>query len=68
MMLDGKTKGIPGGVAPFPLSEIAAKGWNLLGPQVLHRQYCHRWWPVLPLQLSGWEPFNPPCVFHQPGV
>ena len=30
MMLDGKTKGIPGGVAPFPLSEIAAKGWNLL--------------------------------------
>ncbi|MGV8950713.1 MAG: amino acid deaminase [Cypionkella sp.] len=29
-MLDDRTKGIPGGVAPFPLAEIGAKGWNVL--------------------------------------
>lgn len=28
--LDGRTKGIPGTTAPFRLSEIAAKGWNVL--------------------------------------
>jgi D-serine dehydratase len=30
LMLDGNTKGMPGGVAPFRLDSIAAKGWNLL--------------------------------------
>lgn len=29
-LLDGRTKGIPGTVTPFPLSEIAAQGWNVL--------------------------------------
>ncbi len=29
-MLDHKTKGMPGGIQPFPMSEIAAKGWNVL--------------------------------------
>ena len=29
-ILDGRTKGIPGTSAPFPLGEIAAKGWNVL--------------------------------------
>lgn len=29
-MLDGRTKGIPGGIAPFPLAAIGAKGWNVL--------------------------------------
>src|SRR3569833_873126 len=29
-MLDGRTKGIPGTAAPFPLSELAGKGWNVL--------------------------------------
>lgn len=29
-MLDDRTKGIPGGVLPFPLAEIGAKGWNVL--------------------------------------
>lgn len=29
-LLDHRTKGIPGGTAPFPLAEIGAKGWNLL--------------------------------------
>ncbi len=35
MMLDGKTKGIPGGVAPFPIAEIGAKGWNLLAEDLV---------------------------------
>lgn len=30
IMLDHKTKGMPGGIASFPMSEIAAKGWNVL--------------------------------------
>jgi D-serine dehydratase len=30
IMLDHKTKGMPGGIAPFPMSEIAAKHWNVL--------------------------------------
>ncbi len=30
IMLDHKTKGMPGGIAPFPMAEIAAKGWNVL--------------------------------------
>ena len=30
IMLDHKTKGMPGGIQPFPMSEIAAKGWNVL--------------------------------------
>lgn len=30
LMLSGLVKGIPHGVAPFPITEIAAKGWNLL--------------------------------------
>jgi D-serine dehydratase len=29
-LLDHRLKGIPGGVAPFPLEAIGAKGWNLL--------------------------------------
>jgi D-serine dehydratase len=29
-MLDHKTKGMPGGIAPFPMGEIGAKGWNVL--------------------------------------
>lgn len=29
-LLDGRTKGIPGTTAPFPLSQIAQKGWNVL--------------------------------------
>jgi D-serine dehydratase len=29
-MLDGRVKGIPGGVAGFPLGSIGAKGWNIL--------------------------------------
>lgn len=29
-MLDGRTKGIPGTASPFALSEIGAKGWNVL--------------------------------------
>lgn len=30
LMLDHKTKGMPGGTAPFPMSEIAARRWNIL--------------------------------------
>ena len=30
IMLDHKTKGMPGGIQPFPMAEIAAKGWNVL--------------------------------------
>lgn len=30
LRLDHRTKGIPGGTAPFPLGAIAAKGWNVL--------------------------------------
>jgi len=30
IVLDGSVKGIPGDVAPFPLGEIGAKGWNVL--------------------------------------
>jgi D-serine dehydratase len=30
LTLDGRTKGIPGDVAGFPLGEIGAKGWNVL--------------------------------------
>lgn len=29
-LVDGRTKGIPVGTAPFPLAEIGKKGWNLL--------------------------------------
>ncbi len=29
-ILDGRTKGIPGNVEPFPLGEIAKQGWNVL--------------------------------------
>jgi D-serine dehydratase len=29
-VLDGRVKGIPGGVAGFPLGSIGGKGWNLL--------------------------------------
>ena len=29
-LLDHKTKGMPGGIAPFPMGEIGAKGWNVL--------------------------------------
>ena len=29
-LLDGTTKGIPGSARPFPLSAIAAQGWNVL--------------------------------------
>ncbi len=29
-MLDGRVKGIPSGVAPFRLGQIAEKGWNVL--------------------------------------
>lgn len=29
-MLEHKTKGMPGGITPFPMSEIAQKGWNVL--------------------------------------
>ena len=29
-LLDGRVKGMPGGVKPFRLDEIGAKGWNLL--------------------------------------
>ncbi len=29
-LVDQRTKGIPGGVEPFPLAEIGRKGWNLL--------------------------------------
>ena len=29
-ILDGRTKGIPGTAAPFKLSEIGTKGWNVL--------------------------------------
>jgi D-serine dehydratase len=35
MMIDGKTKGIPGGVAPFPIEQIGAKGWNLLAEDLV---------------------------------
>lgn len=28
-MLDARTKGIPGGVAPFRVGDIAARGWNV---------------------------------------
>lgn len=28
--LDGRTKGIPANAAPFPLSELGGKGWNVL--------------------------------------
>lgn len=30
-LLDERTKGIPGGTPPFPLGDIADKGWNVLG-------------------------------------
>ncbi len=29
-LLDGRIKGLPGGLAPFPLAAIGAKGWNVL--------------------------------------
>ena len=29
-VLDDRSKGIPGGVAPFPLADIASQGWNVL--------------------------------------
>ncbi len=29
-LIDDRTRGIPGGIAPFPLREIGRKGWNLL--------------------------------------
>jgi D-serine dehydratase len=29
-LVDQRTKGIPGGVAPFPLTEIGRRGWNVL--------------------------------------
>ncbi|EAR52721.1 hypothetical protein OG2516_00804 [Oceanicola granulosus HTCC2516] len=29
-MLDGRTKGVPGTAAPFPLEEIGRQGWNVL--------------------------------------
>lgn len=29
-LLDGRTKGIPATVAPFPLADIGQKGWNVL--------------------------------------
>lgn len=28
--VDGRTKGIPGGTAPFPLEEVGLRGWNVL--------------------------------------
>ncbi|MEE8246970.1 MAG: amino acid deaminase [Alphaproteobacteria bacterium] len=31
LRIDGRTKGMPPGAAPFRLGDIAAKGWNLLG-------------------------------------
>ena len=30
IMMDGRVKGMPGGVAPFRLGDIGAKGWNVL--------------------------------------
>ena len=30
LIVDGREKGIPGGIAPFRLGDIGAKGWNLL--------------------------------------
>ena len=30
LILDDRIKGIPGGTAPFPVTEIAAQGWNVL--------------------------------------
>jgi len=29
-LIDGTWKGVPAGVAPFPLAEIGARGWNVL--------------------------------------
>lgn len=29
-LITHRTKGIPGGTAPFPIEEVAAKGWNVL--------------------------------------
>jgi D-serine dehydratase len=29
-LLDGRTKGMPGGIAPFPLRDIGRHGWNVL--------------------------------------
>lgn len=29
-LLDHRTKGMPGGIAPFPLRQIGTKGWNVL--------------------------------------
>ena len=29
-LIDDLVKGIPGGVAPFRLGDIASKGWNIL--------------------------------------
>jgi D-serine dehydratase len=34
LILDHRTKGIPGLAAPFPASEIAAKKWNALAGDV----------------------------------
>ena len=30
LILDDRLKGIPGGTAPFPASEVGARGWNVL--------------------------------------
>ena len=30
LLLDHRTKGIPGGTPPFPLGAIGAKRWNVL--------------------------------------
>ena len=30
LMVDGRTKGIPPGMAPFPLADIGGMGWNVL--------------------------------------
>jgi D-serine dehydratase len=34
-ILDGRTKGVPGTAAPFPLKEIGKQGWNVLSEDLM---------------------------------
>ena len=61
LQLDHRTKGIPGGTAPFPLGAIAAKRWNILREDMTlpvavlkHRALAHNGaWMRRFLDVSG---------------
>ena len=47
-VIDGRTKGVPGGTAPFDISDIGARRWNVLGEDL-----------PLPLAVLKW-----PAITH----